>query len=352
LQTCTDYIEFLEDRNESLFSRFTRIDAQTYELSLETIKKHYKAIGGDKEENRDTLYADLIEFIQKYRSTCKPTYAIDFDWGLSSGEENMLRIFSNLYHIFDRDYSTGEHGDYSIYNNEGHSDDDSQKTKCDSVLLFMDEADLTLHPEWQRRLISILTAFIPQIYPVSCAKDIQLVLSTHSPLILGDIPNENITYLPRKGEGTEKSEEAVRRVSDGGFETFGQNIHTILKDSFFLEHGTIGDFAGRKINGLAGRLQQIRDRADAEAFPNVSVAGELREELLKAKGVIRIVAPGVLRTKLHILYRDADAAVSRLQRAAEPAPDAEEPLSITQGLSERDRLWLMAELERRRGSDD
>lgn len=107
--------------------------------------------------------------------------------------------------------------------------------------MFMDEADLTYHPEWQRRFVSILTAFIQEIYPKECCREVQIILSTHSPLLLGDMPSRNVIYL-KKDEKTGITQTDGR----GRIETFGQNIHLILRDSFFLSDGTIGEFAGKR----------------------------------------------------------------------------------------------------------
>lgn len=285
MKHCLDYIDYVYDKYESFFSRFTRINENTFELSLDVIKPREDDKSKNAGKKVDGVYKEIIEFVQKYLSICKYSYSIDFEWGMSSGEENMLRIFSNLYHIFD--------WDYKIYNNETHTTDVSKKTICDTLLLFMDEADLTFHPEWQRRLVGVLTAYIPQIYPASCAKDIQLILSTHSPLILGDIPCENITYLYAKDI---QSQDSKPDPAVPG-ETFGQNIHTILKENFFLSKGTVGAFAARKINEAAKELVAMKGR----------VLNEQDQEKLSAlRQTIRLVAPGILRTQLELLIRDLE----------------------------------------------
>ena len=57
----------------------------------------------------------------------------------------------------------------------------------------------------------------------------QIVLSTHSPLLLGDMPQHNVIYLRTNDET------GITEVDNSGrLETFGQNIHLILRDSFFL----------------------------------------------------------------------------------------------------------------------
>lgn len=287
---CIEYVNFLFDGNKSLFSHFIQIDDSIFELSLEKIGENEK------------IFNEIIEFVQKYRYTCEPEYTIDFDWGLSSGEENMLRIFSNLYYIFDRDYSSDRYGDYKIYNNYNPNNMKTRK-ECDTVLLFMDEADLTLHPEWQRRLVEILTIFIPQIYPATCVKDIQLILTTHSPLLLGDIPNENVAYLCIRTEEDDTSCIAIKG------ETFGQNIHTILKDNFFLKNGAVGAFAAKKINNLAGRLAEIKAKVD-EPKDNMMYD----EEMIEIRKNIDLVAPGMLRNRLEELYAETLSVLNEPRR--------------------------------------
>ncbi|MBR3381440.1 MAG: AAA family ATPase [Clostridia bacterium] len=310
---CIDYIGFLARNGEYFtagddgqYAGFRRVDGEDccYEIPLKTD-------GGD-EEAREKLYSFMTEFIQKYRYTCEPVYTVDFDWGLSSGEENMLRMFSNLFHVFTRDFSSGNYGECRIYNDEFRMDRYNETDECSSVMLFLDEADLTLHPEWQRRLIRLLTAFLPSIYPETCVKDMQLVLSTHSPLLLGDIPSENISYLGKD--------------NDVPGETFGQNIHTILRDGFFLESGTVGAFAGARINGIADRLEEIienegkKEKTDGEEVlknedknKNANNKPYIRpseNELADIRKTIDIVANGILRVWLEGKWLETNAVLS------------------------------------------
>ena len=346
-----DYVDYLYENQEKLFSLFRRIDDTTFELSLDVIRCVPKVKANTKDDSpglNDITYHLLMIFFQKYISICQPSYTIDFDWGLSMGEESMLRIFSNLYHIFDWQVN----GKQKIYNNEPNG----PKTECDSVLLFMDEADLTLHPEWQRRLIAILIFFLPRIYPASCVRDMQLILSTHSPLLLGDIPGENITYLS-PNDIQEKHQESD--CLDPG-ETFGQNIHTILKESFFLKNGTIGAFAGNKINRIAVQLSKIcklipvekdidtqLDEIRRQIPDGVDIIKYFDDELENIRQNIEIVAQGILRAKLEQMYRVAKAAVKRLQEIIEDKPTMEKVLLEARNLSNDEQMQLITELQKK-----
>ena len=80
--------------------------------------------------------------------------------------------------------------------------------------------------------------------------------------------------VPTKGENSAENN------------TFGQNIHTILKNGFFLD-GTVGAFATDKINETATKLR------------NETITPE---ELEECKTIIDLVAPGILKNKLMELY--------------------------------------------------
>ena len=94
----------------------------------------------------------------------------------------------------------------------------------DSAILFIDEGDLYYHPEWQRLYISDLCKIIEEAVPCN----LQIIIATNSPFILSDIFEDNIIFLSEEGESEESHEQ-----------TFGQNIHTLLKEGLFSEiyHG-------------------------------------------------------------------------------------------------------------------
>lgn len=121
---------------------------------------------------------------------------LEFEWnGLSSGELALINLFGRLNSI---------------------------KNKVrKNVVLLLDEVDLGLHPEWQRKWVNNV---LPIIGKIMKAQDgsVHVVVTTHSPIILSDFMKEDIIYLPID-DSTERSR------------TFGQNIYTLFKDSFFLE---------------------------------------------------------------------------------------------------------------------
>lgn len=134
----------------------------------------------------------------------------------------------------------------------------------DTINLFLDETELGLHPEWQKKyIINILESIKPLN---NKGKKINIVFLTHSPFILSDLPKENVMFLKegRQVKGTEKKQ------------TFGANIHTLLSDSFFMEDGLMGEFAKSKIDKTIKLLNQEKLSEDDLKYCEqiISIIGE------------------------------------------------------------------------------
>jgi hypothetical protein len=68
---------------------------------------------------------------------------------------------------------------------------DSPNPLAEPAVVLVDEADLHLHPRWQRELRSHLTQRFPRT---------QFVITAHSPLVVQASENENIVVLRRRGD--------------------------------------------------------------------------------------------------------------------------------------------------------
>lgn len=119
----------------------------------------------------------------------------------------------------------------------------STNFKFRHVTIIFDEIELYFHPEMQRTFIANLIDGISQL-SLKNIRSIQIMLVTHSPFILSDIPKINVLFL--KSDGHASTQEDMK--------TFGANIHHILKNSFFLKDGTMGQFAQKEINKI---IQEI-----------------------------------------------------------------------------------------------
>ena len=94
----------------------------------------------------------------------------------------------------------------------------------------MEEIELYYHPELQRQFIKYLLDGLMQMR-FSDIKAISVMIVTHSPFVLSDIPTQNVLPL-RNGKP------AVRELL-----SFGANIHDLLDSNFLMEKGSKGLFA-------------------------------------------------------------------------------------------------------------
>lgn len=171
---------------------------------------------------------------------------------LSSGEKQMLNILGAIiYHL--------------------HNIDSGQLYQA--ITIILEEIELYFHPEYQRQFVyrlikQIRGEVLPHI------KVINILFVTHSPFILSDIPKENVLFL-RNGEPDTTMQE----------NTFGANIHSLLKNGFFLPNLPIGEFAYHKINRLFVKLNanEVRPNEIEVLDREITLVGEpyLREQLYR-----------------------------------------------------------------------
>lgn len=174
---------------------------------------------GTKIWNESLLPPPFLKYDIRLRDTISVTdKGIKFS-SLSSGERQLTHtVCSLLYHIDKFD---------SIYDNKNLAGDLSYS----NILIILEEIELYFHPAFQQELIKYLLDGISQM-SLEHIKGIHLMLVTHSPYVLSDIPKENVLALNDDGTPSERK-----------IKSFGANIHEMLRDSFFMPHGTIGDFA-------------------------------------------------------------------------------------------------------------
>lgn len=168
----------------------------------------------------------------------KESVTIDFET-LSSGEKQQIYAISSvLYHLDNLD-------------SVKYDKSDPNRIPYRNVLLIFEEIELYFHPELQQQFIKHLLDGIKR-YDFNNIRGIHIILVTHSPYVLSDIPKENVLALTSNGLPTGKK-----------LKTFCANIHEMLKDSFFLSHGSQGDFAQWEIGHIMACLTIHRNYNNA-----------------------------------------------------------------------------------------
>lgn len=150
--------------------------------------------------------------------------------GLSSGERQLTYTISNfVYHLVNVNsvWDRGVVPDKEV-------EPDIQYRYINAIF---DEVELYYHPDLQRCFLSYLIHALKNI-SLNHIEGINILIVTHSPFIISDIPSSNI--MPLKLPEDSKDELG---------ETFCSNIYDMLNKSFFMQY-TVGQLAQEKISEL------------------------------------------------------------------------------------------------------
>lgn len=164
-----------------------------------------------------------------------------------------------------------------------------------NIHLILDEVEICFHPEYQRTFVSKLLQLLTRLqlntdWYEGCHISIWIV--THSPFILSDIPQRCILYLK---EGHQESGSSF-------VNPFGANINDILKQSFFLEHGFMGEFVRCSAVSLCHYLG-----AEVDAFKDIpSMYKNITWTVEKSSAFIDEIGEPILRSQLMRVFKESE----------------------------------------------
>jgi hypothetical protein len=133
------------------------------------LKEFFEAVGEITEEFRVT-FGEVTSDYRVFVNTPDGPLPIEaLSQGLTSLYSWVGILLQRLYEVRDHDVATNSH-----------------------ALVLMDEIDAHMHPTWQQILVHRLKKIFPKL---------QVIASTHSPLIVAGMPVEEITRLERGPDG-------------------------------------------------------------------------------------------------------------------------------------------------------
>ena len=232
---------FSDEYYQKLFKLFLEFNISEFEKIYENLTKTYTTKDIKKLDElikNNELLSYLKEkyiLIYNFFDSSKDVYFND----LSDGEKRFLGFFTHLA------------------NEIKHENDDNN-------FILLDEPDIYLHPNWQKKFINNLINFFKINYP---NKILYIFITSHSPFILSDLPKENVIFL-------EKGKQVY--PFDDGKQTFGANIHTLLSHGFFMKDGLMGEFAKSKIDDVINYLnnKESETKNDKDARNIIDIIGE------------------------------------------------------------------------------
>lgn len=165
---------------------------------------------------------------------------------MSSGERQFLYTCSTfIYHILNL-----------------LSVQDSRRVRYRNMNLVLDEVEICFHPEYQRQFVFKLIDLLTKLRLTRWCS-INILIATHSPFILSDIPQQNILYL----------ENGACANSQVNVNPYAANVNDILHQSFFLKDAFMGEFALRRIGNLVSEIDNCNTKKE------VRTAEELKKEI-------------------------------------------------------------------------
>ena len=243
---------------------FCRIFKRIYEICLPLWKINTRlGVIPFEQEHFGVRESKLYEIIENHAlsSPINSYLSVEFSPPMASGESTFLTMFSRLYWYFK------------------NAPDDKK-----DVLIFMDEAETTLHPEWQQKIVSSMILFLDK---VAKGRKVHMIFASHSPMLLSDIPIDNAVFLKRRYEDEANqqgafSEQIHTLDSKFGYtNSFGANVIDLLGKSFFMQSGTIGRFAKKKINdAVTGKLED-RDAKIVVGMIGDSLIKDIAKDMLE-----------------------------------------------------------------------
>src|SRR5262249_30339261 len=84
-------------------------------------------------------------------------------------------------------------------------------------IVLIDEIDLRLHPSWQRHVLAQLATSLPKL---------QFIVSTHSSIVAGTVPDESLFVLRRQPDGAVTAANPEESI-------YGKTADEILLSSYF-----------------------------------------------------------------------------------------------------------------------
>ena len=201
----------------------SRIRHKTLRLPLMEINKEF--------------FDTVLDFVGEYSNAVEKTEFLRFDLNYqpSSGEMSFLSIWGRLYEFLLRK---------DLFRQTNH------------LIVFLDELEITLHPAWQQLLVDHMVWFFEKLAP---SVKVHIIFASHSPILLSDIPKDNVVLLDKKRNHIE--------WPDGLLNSFGANIFDLYRLPFMLESGTTGAFAQRKIDAIVNKIYTLAMKRNAR-MPN------------------------------------------------------------------------------------
>lgn len=116
---------------------------------------------------------------------------------------------------------------------------------------------------------------------------LEVIITTHSPIILSDLANDDIIYLNNNGMDKSYNNE----------KTLGQNIYKLFLNSFYLDN-TQGEFSIHFIEKIIKELNEIETSIKKQKNIENNKIKELKEKIEEIGKNIELIGENIIRNAL------------------------------------------------------
>lgn len=179
---------------------------------------------------------------------------VNVDWlGISSGQKAFVNVFASMVYELKK-----------------------YQKNATNILIVIDEGDLYLHPQWQMDFFDKLNTIVSTLS--ADGSHVQLVLTSHSPFILSDLPRQNIAMLepPVTSANGDRDGYQLRR------QTFAGNLYDLFYGPLFLRTPAISNFAKKKIEGITTELQSLAHISEEQREAYLRFSKLIGHDLIRA----------------------------------------------------------------------
>ncbi|TKH60182.1 hypothetical protein FC679_19965 [Bacillus cereus] len=251
----------------------------------------------------DSNSTESNTFINFYKNRFYSTNILSFYWSeMSSGQLSLLNLFGRFYNSL---YEIQQ----DLIDEEFLPQKENLSLKEFEYLLLIDECDLYFHPQWQKDWLYYFLKLIEILFK----GNVQVILTTHSPFVLSDFPNTNVTFLSNFSKPLTLSNEI-----EGSPRTFGANINELLTNSFFINDGLMGKFAKNKINSFIKDLMNttpddvLKNKSNLKTFIDLIGDPFIKNKLLQIYNEkLQLASDDEIEKRIKYLEKELDILKQR-----------------------------------------
>ena len=277
-------LRFMEYLTKTMATEATYKDVVMYPNDLWLAKQFCEAL----EQIPDEFFMDWKK-VEILLSECENDFLVPLMQAYDANQEQEHHKVNHMaflsFHVLN--LSTGEAALLDLYAALlGGIREIDDKTK--NVIILLDEPDSRLHPEWSRLFLKRLTDLLgTQFFG---GYQFQIIITTHSPLLLSDVAQQDIICLKQTEDGI--------HIEHPKFGLMG-NLNDILLDSMFLS-SPFGAFAEEYTNKIIKDIHKLEKKLqETDGTDSLHVESSVGKEIELLQERIELINEPYIRESLN-----------------------------------------------------